>query len=238
MPAIWEMVKSQGKVAILVPHSGRVSMKWMEMMRSLESPNSFLITTKGYPLDVARDYQVNQALDSGADWLFFLDSDVIVPKNIIPVFTQLGLPIISGMYTAKRAYPNPLCWTMWGLVPNPTKEALERHEYFAAVVQWEGRNIEVDVVGTGCLMVHRSVFEAIRAKFPKYPYFLWTRDRHPGMLDLLNLEDEKMRYISEDFWFCMLAKKCGFKIIVDTACKCIHEGDVEFEDLEARISGA
>jgi hypothetical protein len=240
MPAIWEIINpgkkqnGNGKVAVLIPAAGEVSIEWMAMMRSLEAPNSSLITTKGYPLDLARDLQVNQALEQGFEWLFFLDSDVIPPKNVIPVFLSTGIPIISGMYTAKRVYPTPLCWSMWGLSPTPCPE---KGEFFAPVEKWEGRNICVDVVGCGCLLVHRSVFESIREKYPNYPFFFWTKDRFPGILDIMNLPDEKYRYVSEDFWFCLLAKECGFKIIVDTECKCDHLGDVTFVDLEARISG-
>ena len=244
MPAIWELIKpttsldKKGRVAILVPTGGNVSIEWMSMMRHLEAPNCSLITTKGYPLDLARDLQTRNALENGFEWLFFLDSDVIPPKNIIPVFLDTGLPIISGVYTAKRAYPDKLTWSMWGIIPEPTKECLDVGKYFSPVVSWEGRNIEVDVVGAGCMLVHRSVFEKIHEKFPQYPYFFWTKDRYEGILEHMKIPEGIMRNVSEDFWFCLLAKECGFRIVVDTECKCTHEGFVELIELEARISGA
>jgi hypothetical protein len=31
-----------------------------------------------------------------------------------------------------------------------------------------------------------------------------------------------MREVSEDFWFCLLAKHCGYKIVADGEVQCGH----------------
>jgi hypothetical protein len=72
------------------------------------------------------------------------------------------------------------------------------------------------------MLVHRSVFEKIRETYPHLPWFYWAKDRHPRVLDAMGVPDPLMKEVSEDFWFCLLAKKCGFHVIIDTTVKCKH----------------
>jgi hypothetical protein len=49
-------------------------------------------------------------------------------------------------------------------------------------------------------------------------------------MEAMNLPDERMKSCSEDFWFCLLAKASGFKIMVDTEVKCSHFGRFKIFD--------
>jgi hypothetical protein len=225
MPAAWELIKPvdangqpipQRLLAVCIPHTGEVSSEWAMKLREIQFPaGTQLFMSRGMPIDVTRETMVKSALDQGFEWIFFLDSDVILPPNAFENLFSHHLPIINGMYKAKK--PGGFFWAVWMKVKTP-----DNKEAFAPVATWTGRTIECDVIGTGCMLVHRSVFEKIRATYPHIPWFFWAKERSSEILDAMKLPDPLLREVSEDFFFCLLAKKCGYQIIVDTDVKCKH----------------
>lgn len=206
---------NQKKLAVLIPHTGEVSSEWCLMFREMPlPPGSQIFMSRGMPIDVTRESMVKTALEAGFEWIFFLDSDVILPKDALQKLFSHNQPLISGMYKAKK--PNGFFWSSWMKGKTP-----EGKDAFVPVASWNGRLFEVDVVGTGCLLIHRSVFEGIRAK-TDVPFFVWGKERNIALLDKMNIPDPMMREVSEDFWFCLLAKYCGFKVIVDGEVQCGH----------------
>jgi len=79
-----------------------------------------------------------------------------------------------------------------------------------------GSLIEADLVGAGCLLIHRRVLERVPP-----PKFEWTID-YDGVHN--NVKVDESERASEDFTFMRKAKKLGFRIIVDTSVQCIHVG--------------
>lgn len=248
MPAAWELLdinkisgctditkipnpSANRTLAVLIPHVGEVSTEWCLKFKNLVMPpGTQVFMSRGMPIDVTRDAMVKSALDSGFEWIFFLDSDVILPDNALNNLFSHNQPLINGMYKAKK--PGGFFWAVWMRVDTPDKK-----EAFAPIATWKGRLISVDVVGTGCMLVHRSVFEKIREKYPNLPLFFWAKDRDSKMLDQMNLPDPLMREVSEDFYFCMLAKDCGFNVIVDTDVKCGHISTVKIEEDTVTLPG-
>lgn len=158
------------------------------------------------PYDHARNAACQQALNCGADWLFFLDSDVIPPRDAVLRLMAHRQPIISGVY-ARRSPPVSL--------PVMIKDGRWVTDYQPGAI------IEVDVVGAGCLLIHRSVLE----RFLSNPiganrgkgWFDWRVD----MAHLLPPGEA----MSEDFCFCLHARRAfGYKILVDTSIVCRHVG--------------
>ncbi len=63
-----------------------------------------------------------------------------------------------------------------------------------------GNNLlEIDICGSGCLLIHRTALEKIK--------FRYNLEEGPGV---------------DDVFFCKDAKEAGFKIYADTAVKCQH----------------
>lgn len=248
MPAAWEVfpdVKNilepevnlqinttPGRVlAVLVPHTGEVSSEWCLRFKEMQMPpGSQVFMSRGMPIDVTRESMVDAALKAGFEWLFFLDSDVILPDKALENLFSHKQPLINGLYKAKK--PGGFFWAAW----MRTKDANGK-EAFSPISSWTGRLIQCDVIGTGCMLVHRNVFEKIREKFPELPLFLWTKDRNAKLLDKLNLPDALMRDVSEDFYFCLLAKLAGFPTIVDTDVKCGHVSVVKIDESTVTLPG-
>lgn len=92
-----------------------------------------------------------------------------------------------------------------------------------------GKPLEVWNIGTGIMMVRRNVFEGIKDHFPDR----WYDSRGYDPADMPGPIHEYFRcgihpvtryYDSEDYWFCMDAKECGFKTWMLPWMKTSHLG--------------
>ena len=221
MPGAWERVGQppqvgggNGGIAICIPVGGSETYhEWaanLKKVREQVKRPCDIVECKGMPIDVARNQLVEAALKKGSEWIFFLDSDV-VPKEdncierMIATMQHHGMKILSGLYIGKKHEGwFPCAWKKVGNNKfSPLKPDLKPGIY------------EVDVVGAGLLMIHRSVFEAM-----KPPWFLWTKNTYD--------KDGKPRaddmVASEDFVFCLQAAKLGFKTFLDMTIKADHMG--------------
>ncbi|MEM3097458.1 MAG: hypothetical protein QXU32_01895 [Nitrososphaerales archaeon] len=194
MPGAWEYQAPGVLMAILT--RGIVPIRWAISYRSLKLPPfSKEIHLSGMPFDHARNVAVEYVIKGGFTWLFFLDDDVIAPPDTVERLISHNKDIISGLYY-RRIEP---------IEPVMCKENAGRITKFNP-----GEVLEVDMVGAGCLLIHRRVFERI----PK-PWFEWLLDRD---------DIPENQRASEDFAFCRKARQHGFRIYVDTSIQCHHAG--------------
>lgn len=181
-----------------IPHTGHVTMEWALAFRQLSIPFPHLYSfVRGVPIDRARNQLVETMLEKGCEWLFFLDSDVIVPPNIIEKLMAHKQPIMSALYY--RRYP-PYNPSMWKLAEHPKPEG----KYTPIMSFPKGEIVEADVIGMGACLIHRRVFEKLEP-----PWFKWTQGWEKGG-------------VSEDFYFCEKAREKGFRLLVDTSIVCKH----------------
>jgi len=111
-----------------------------------------------YSVDDAQNICVKHAIDIGAEWLFLLEHDVLIPGN---TFIKLNdymregkIPVVSGLYYAKSRYPEPLIYRGSG------------NGYFE---NWKfGDKVWVDGVPTGCLLIHMSLLRAMWDESEEY----------------------------------------------------------------------
>lgn len=198
-PGIWEMI-SQGPQGMLVaiPTTGLVTIDWALELRGLALPVGAQVKCwRGLPVDVARNRLVKDAREMNAKYIFMLDSDQYPERNTaIQEMLSLQLPIVSGLYFSKKQ-----CAAMWVATPD--------RQSFQAIAQYpENALIEVDVVGAGCLLIDMRVFDHLQ-----YPWFVWEID-DPAI---------QAGKFSEDFHWCIAARKAGYKIMVHTGIRWFHE---------------
>jgi hypothetical protein len=99
----------------------------------------------------------------------------------------------------------------------------------------QGKVIEVDLVGAGCLLIHRQVLEKLPPSRPEAgkTFFDWKVD----MMGMLPPGEA----LSEDFTFNFNCyKHLGFKPLVDTSIRCRHIGYGEsdygsFKPMEVQV---
>lgn len=205
MPGAWEIPPS---VLCCILHTDNTTVAWAFGLRRLIIPGPFQepVALAGMPFDHARNVAAMRTLESGADYCFMFDSDIVAPADAILRLIAQKKPIVSGMYCRRSppvAVPVMIRGGQW--VTQFPKNAL----------------IEVDVVGAGCLLIAREVLEKLPPQRPEAGkhWFDWRVDMQ-GLLP-------QGECLSEDFTMCIHAKRHGYQIFVDTSIQCKHIGYAE-----------
>lgn len=193
------------QLAIAIPHTGSVSMRWAVRLSELRTPPHTIVTRSTAAVDLARELTVEDGLESEPKWLLFLDADVIPPVDVFTRLRNRDVDVISGLYYID--HPEQVHPAMWKLDENGAPSPVE---YSRDGV------VNVDAVGLGCLLVRRRVLEDIDR-----PWFRWTRGYEDHPWDLQHQDDQPG--VSEDFYFCHEVQRAGYDIYVDTTVQCLHE---------------
>lgn len=168
----------------------------------------------------SRNLLASQFMRSGVEWSFWLDGDVIFPTGNAAWFnsvTHFNVPEkFSGMHTLNRLLSHQKSmiggWyyqRMEGGKPT-FAEANSSPALVAAGPRDEIR--PTDWIATGCLLIHRSVFESITKQHPHLEN-KWFSHGEKELLDL-----------GEDVLFSKRAKDAGHQPFVDLAIRCGHSG--------------
>jgi hypothetical protein len=163
------------------------------------------------------------AHSTGAEWLLMLDVDQQLMledfDKLVAAAHDTDRPIVAGLYFG--AWPGEFYPTAVPLIfyehPQLPGRFVPFNEYPRDQI------IPVDSAGTGCLLVHRSVFEKIAADADEThdiahfadgssaPAWCWFRDfPHRG------------DWFSEDHYFCARARERGFKLHAHTGVVLPH----------------
>lgn len=148
-------------------------------------------------------YQIDQIRNLIAEWgkrydyLFCVDSDMVLPKDALAKLIAADKDVVSGLYIQRK--PGHHILEIYEDAPNGgTRNA-----------KWENLRgkglVEVAGCGFGCVLVKGDVLR----KMP-YPHFVYK-----SALD-------HAYTFSEDVYFCLEARKHGFKIWADTSLLCEH----------------
>lgn len=178
MAGAWE-IKEQNSVLCAILHTDNTTIAWAFGLRNLIIPGPPPLGLAGMPFDHARNLAAMRALEAGVDWCFYLDSDVIPPHDAILRLISHQQPIMSGLY-CRRSPP--------AAVPVMIKNGQWVTEYK------QGSIVEVDLVGAGCLAIHRSVLESLPPQSPGHHWFDWR-------VDMQGVRPAH-ECLSEDFTFC------------------------------------
>jgi GT2 family glycosyltransferase len=159
------------------------------------------ISVQGTYIDDNRNEVVNLFLSTTkSEWLLFVDSDIEIDKSQIyklyDLATTYNLYILGGIYFyGENHYSTrirPMVYSRKNsnsLRGNIIYDMPEDKEYF-----------EVDNIGTGCLLIHRSVFEKVYKKYSSGKAYWFS-----------TIEDD-FGFVGEDVYFCNNVIKHGYKI--------------------------
>lgn len=172
----------------------------------------------------SRNKLVEKFLQTDAKYLLMMDDDIIpcigrpawmrstvqsaqnVPdlplqRHIIHRLLNSGKTLIGGAYFGRQEGARLMCSNQ-GFV-----EAARAYNDMVEPVDW---------IGTGCLLIHRSVFDDIRKKFPE----LTTNDPENPFDYFLPMKG----HVGEDISFCYRAKESGHMPHIDLGTPVFHVG--------------
>lgn len=155
----------------------------------------------GYNIDQVRNLIAHWA--THYDYLFSVDSDIVLPKDCLVKMLNHNVDMVSGVYIQRKEHDEIL--------------EIYRKNNFGGVsnvpfihLQPQGLH-EIDGCGFGCVLVKSEVIRKIG--YPQFKY-------HSAL-------DHKDT-ISEDVDFCEKARNVGARIFVDSTIVCNHIGSRVF----------
>lgn len=168
----------------------------------------------------ARNNCAEQFLAGPHTHLVFIDTDIeFAPEDVDKLVTHLqaGHMIVTGMYPKKQ---DKLEWVLNCCKENPDLPKTG-----------EDPLMEIKYAGTGFMAIDRAVFMDIMAGSGKNNWY-WTDGGQGGRrvqfdffpTGVCEYPDGDRRYLSEDWYFCELARRMGHKIMCDTSIRTKHIG--------------
>jgi len=150
------------------------------------------------PISSNRNKIVKRFLQTDCTHLLMIDNDVVPYHN--PVELVFANRDIIGSPAKVRSNGQLLCWVAY--VKHPSGQG------YSAVnldeVETSADIVEVDIVGTGCILIKREVLEKLKAPFHS------------------QFDENGIQTYGTDFAFCIKAKENGFHIFSTTHRRCEH----------------
>lgn len=115
-----------------------------------------LFSTKS-PLDRSRNYLVEMALNKKATHIWFIDTDMVIPKGTLEALLEMNVPIASALYFEKGI-------PYWPCIRKNDNGIWKKTEE----IKWN-QHMPIDGVGMGCCLIRTDIFQ----KIPK-PWFKWV----------------------------------------------------------------
>lgn len=156
-----------------------------------------------------------------AEWLWFVDTDQVftpdILERLIASADPVERPIVSALIMAQREHGvSPAC-----SIPGPD------HDFFVPT-EIPADRYWACLPGTGCVVIHRSVLEAIGEKY-KTKYFTWFADP-----DYINPTTGEPDTLGEDYTFMLRALEVGATPVIDTTIEAGHDKNVTLTTADFR----
>lgn len=154
------------------------------------------------------------------EYLFFLDSDIGFSPNDVLKLLSHDKEIVCGAYPMKTL---PLKWNF--TLTEPQKR--------------EGNLIQIERIGIGFSLIHRSVFEKIISKFGEELKYIpsentigheTTENEKNNSYHFFSEMKIDNTYMSEDLSFFTRAKMCGVQPWMDVSINLCHVGSHLFQE--------
>lgn len=178
----------------------------------------------------ARNTCAMQALEKKVDKLMFIDTDIGWDYEHIRSIIFSDKKIIGGIYPLKT-FPITMNF-------NPLQEERDLYgfnrkqdDYLAWSKKYanpETGEAEVAHLPTGFMCIDRTVLEALTHRVPPYTLFAPDKGTHTRYFEFFPIGVVNQEYRSEDWAFCDIARKFGFKVHLQTKSTVRHHGFYPF----------
>jgi GT2 family glycosyltransferase len=172
-----------------------------------------------YRLISSRNKILDYAMEKGYDYLLMMDSDVLVPPDILNKLLPHKKDICSGLYFSPfnalgEMRILPVAWKpleektfedlkKQGKIPEKFNSHLDLRRHLTEKEIDSKELLEVLIPSAGCMLLSKKVFEDIRYEF-------------------LPKTEMEMKHPTDEIYFLKKARKKGFKIYCDTSVICRH----------------
>ena len=149
----------------------------------------------------ARTALCKMAMDAGADYVLWLDSDVVFQPDLMERLMEdiQGRDMVTAVYHARKAPFRPVIWKTIRTGLMPTDAQVEQYDDYPT----DGL-FEIEGCGFGAVLMKTGVIRDVAETF------------HQTFAPVTGL--------GEDLSFCVRARSCGYKIWCDPALQIGHKG--------------
>ena len=191
------------KIMIAVPCMDQVPTPFCQSMSMIQKVGETAVAYQmGSLIYTSRNELAAKAVQIGADYVFWLDSDMVFEadtlRRMYKTLTENNLDILTGLYFRRVPPYSPVLF-----------DKLEMTDKGCEWTDWKDKPLpeglfEVGGCGFGCVLMKTDVFFDVQGKFQ-------------DMFGPINR-------VGEDLSFCWRARECGYKIICDPSIICGHVG--------------
>jgi glycosyltransferase involved in cell wall biosynthesis len=166
----------------------------------------------------ARNQIAHSAVENKCDYLFFIDSDVVIPPDALKRLVAHNKDIVSGMYFHKQAPFYPVAY-----MREVDAMRNETGLYNGIAEYPKDTLIEVDAIGMGCCLIKTDVFKNFIAD-TKHTMDNGEEKTYTECYAFEPLPPPVgMIAMGEDMAFCKRCQDKGYKIYLDTGLQCKHQ---------------
>jgi len=169
----------------------------------------------------------NFLTQTNIDNFLFIDSDMSWEAEDIMKLINHDKPLVGGTYPKKAVNWSSVQKIIHHDLVDNVGDLLTKSSEYTCVLKEnpsiKNKNLlEVDRLGTGFMMIKRSLLIKMKKKFKKFKY-LMDDDKSEGFA-IFETEVRDERLISEDYAFCLRVQDIGEKVYVDPTIKLDHHG--------------
>lgn len=153
----------------------------------------------GEKVDVARNYLIEQVIESGAKYMLFIGEDTVMPYDGFATLHRTAEEnpgtVVVGVYYVKLSEAMIMVRkNNWIEVPNVDP----------------GQIFEAEMVGMDAMLIPVDILRKMKEKDPDLPFCC------------IGHKIEDLPFIGEDNFFIHRLRKMGVKILVNTDVQCLH----------------
>jgi hypothetical protein len=142
------------RIAIGIPTNRLVNPKTAQSLLQLIANSDYefniIVSSRGFNTSENRNYIAAQSVNSGCDYLFFVDDDQVFPPETLDELLLCDKDIVGGVYKTKYEVQADVC------------------EYFDD--ERPQGLFKVKAIGTGCLLIKTDVFKKLPQPWFKYEW--------------------------------------------------------------------
>lgn len=187
-------------ILIAVPSMDSVPAVFAQSLAMLEKVGNCAIAFKvGSLVYTSRNELAQQAIKMGADYIFWLDSDMAFEadtlKQMLKTMEENKLDMLSGVYYRRNPPYTPVLF-------NRLETSDEEKVDFSEFEKIPEGIFEVGGCGFGCVLMKTDILVSVLGRFRTF--------------------FNPMKGAGEDLAFCIRARECGYKIYADSSISLGH----------------
>lgn len=208
-----EREENMKKILVAVPALNKVDVKfvasWANIVfchgiEGVECHPQFVVDSMTY---TARINLADIAVNGDFDYVFWMDSDMIIPADALKKMLDADKDMVTGLYFQRRGKHEPVIYSSVGGNDRIVYADYPKDKLF-----------RVDACGFGCVLMKKNVIHKLALEWCGE-----TFQPFPG--------------IGEDLSFCYRWRRSGGEIWCDPSIKCGHIGEYVFTEADYETSG-